>query len=292
MHRQDDVPFPVPRPEASSSGKGGDGRNGDFARARSETGSTAVLSVVGSSSVASSRSALEGVEAVQWDEIVFRSELFPLRAYAYCGEDVYLLSAFIELTPLQTVDMGAVKLLFRVLRFLRLCDYSVEDICTILAHASSYFLDIYAQCGNQMEAGEVGNVLATLLFLAHCYVQDETCPLGVWHKHLFRKYCPLRVLNAAVLRLLELRGYYLRLEDADLSRRLSHLYSSIERFGRISLGSLGSLRQNSNASASGRRGAASSSTGRGLLSGLAWVGDCAGAGDERGGRGGRSRFCI
>eukprot|EP00441_Pelagodinium_beii_P024060 CAMPEP_0197676708 /NCGR_PEP_ID=MMETSP1338-20131121/87247_1 /TAXON_ID=43686 ORGANISM="Pelagodinium beii, Strain RCC1491" /NCGR_SAMPLE_ID=MMETSP1338 /ASSEMBLY_ACC=CAM_ASM_000754 /LENGTH=90 /DNA_ID=CAMNT_0043257427 /DNA_START=505 /DNA_END=773 /DNA_ORIENTATION=+ len=90
-----------------------------------------------------------------------------------------------------------------------------------------------------MEAGEVGNVLATLLFIAHCFVQDETCPLNVWHKHLFKKYCSLKVLNAAVMRLLELCRYKLRITDADLAKRLSHLHASIDRFGSIDARNLG-----------------------------------------------------
>ena len=69
-----------------------------------------------------------------------------------------------------------------------------QDICAILAHASAYFMDVYSQCAG-MQAGhhvlnidfrndlssfqklaqatEVGHILATLIFIAHCYVQDE-----------------------------------------------------------------------------------------------------------------------
>ncbi|CAE8646969.1 unnamed protein product, partial [Polarella glacialis] len=204
-------------------------------------GTVALSCATSSVGAASSSARLEGIEAVRWDEVAFKQDIWPLRAYAYCGEDVHLLSGFLELTPLQGIDPEAVKLNLRVLRFLRLCDYSVEDICTILAHASAYFLDAWEQCGNRMEAGEVGNVLACLLFVAHCYAQDETCPLSVWHKHLFRKYCPLKVLNSAVMRLMEIRGYLLRISDSDLSRRMCHLHSSIRRFGSIDPAALGRL---------------------------------------------------
>lgn len=149
--------------------------------------------------------------------------------YAHCADDVYLLGCFLELTHLQDIDGDSLKLLFRGLRLLRLCDYSVEDICSILAHASSYFIDAYKLCGSHMDASEVGNVLATLMFIAHSYVQDETCPLHVWHQHLFRKYCPLRTLNAAVMRLLEIRRFQLGLEQKDLSDRYNKLSRSVQR---------------------------------------------------------------
>jgi len=111
----------------------------------------------------------------------------------------------------------------RALKFLHLCDYSVDDICSILAHASSYFGDVYVLCGSHMDPVEVGNILVTLMFVAHCYVQDETCPLHVWHKHLFRKYCPLSKLSAAVLRLMEIRGYVLRLDLEELGYRYGQM---------------------------------------------------------------------
>ena len=80
-----------------------------------------------------------------------------------------------------------------------------------------------------MDPSEVGNVLTTLMFIAHCYVQDETCPLHVWHQHLFRKYCPLRTLNAAVVRLIEIRCYVLRLDSRGLSTRYTALWKAVEK---------------------------------------------------------------
>merc|ERR1712232_1467662 len=96
-------------------------------------------------------------------------------------------------------------------------------MCSVLAHASSYFLDTYAKCGDGMDASEVGNVLALLIFLAHSYVLDETCRLKTWHKYLFTKYCSLDMLSSAVMRLMEIRNYLLRLEDEDLKQRYTGL---------------------------------------------------------------------
>jgi hypothetical protein len=106
---------------------------------------------------------------------------------------------------------------------LRACDFSNEDICSILAHASAYFVDVYEKCGDGMDANEVGNVLALLMFLAHSYVLDETCRLKTWHKYLFTQYCSLDMLSSAVMRLMEVRNYLLRLEDEDLKQRYTAL---------------------------------------------------------------------
>lgn len=153
--------------------------------------------------------------------------MYPYRGSLYCLDDPYLLSSFLELIQIDSIDGGGIKLLLKVLRFLRLCDYSGDDIIAILAHASAYFKDAFAHCGSHMEAGEVGNILATLIFIAHCYVQDETCPLHVWHQHLFKKYCTVKVLNSAVIRLMELRRYILRLDDAEMNQRMLHLHHSL-----------------------------------------------------------------
>merc|ERR1719296_321040 len=80
-----------------------------------------------------------------------------------------------------------------------------------------------------MDSCEVGNVLTTLMFIAHCYVQDETCPLHVWHQHLFKAYCPLRTLNVAILRLMEIRRYMLRLNQEDFDRRYFSLLQAAQR---------------------------------------------------------------
>ncbi|CAK0870372.1 unnamed protein product [Prorocentrum cordatum] len=77
---------------------------------------------------------------------------------------------------------------------------------------------------------EVGNVLAILTFVAHAWVQDETCPLRTWHQHLFRPYCQLHVLNSAVVRLLEIRNYILRLEREEVRWRLAQLEEASSAF--------------------------------------------------------------
>lgn len=169
------------------------------------------------------RAASVGMHEVVWPDLHLGERIQPYQNYAHCVGDVHLLARFLELTEVPDIQGDSIKLLFRTLKFLRLCDYTQEDICSILAHASAYFTDAWVLCGSQMDASEVGNVLATLTYVAHCYVQDETCPLHIWHQHLFRKYCPLKTLNAAVIRLMQIRRYVLRLTSEDLNYRFGGL---------------------------------------------------------------------
>lgn len=154
-----------------------------------------------------------------WDEIRLGHRFQPYRQYAHGIDDVHVLATFLELASVDDVNGDSVKILLRAMKLLHLCDYSAEDICSTLAHASYYFLETFSVCGKDMDLSEIGHVLVTLMFIAHVFVQDETCPLKVWHQHLFRRYCPLRTLNAAVMRLMHLRSHILRLPDKELNER-------------------------------------------------------------------------
>jgi len=200
----------------------------------SEEVSTVTGSITGDSSsersgLSSDGSSRHGRDKIVWDELRLGHRIQPYRHYAHCADDVRLLSRFLELARLPDVEGECVKLCLRAIKLLRLCDYSLEDIASTLAHASSYFLDAYGLCGSHMDASEIGNVLVTLMFVAHCYIQDETCPLRVWHQHLFRKYCPLKTLNSAVIRLLEIRKYILRIDDDELDERYVFLLAAASR---------------------------------------------------------------
>merc|ERR550514_1462392 len=113
-------------------------------------------------------------------------------------------------------DKEVVKLVLRSMRLMRRCDYNCEDICCIMAHAAVYFGQVFNLCGEEMDANERGNVAVTLLFIAHSFTMDEVCPLKEWHKHLFKKYCTVKVLNAAVFRLLRICQFKLRADERQI----------------------------------------------------------------------------
>lgn len=219
------------RQVSGSTACSGYGQGASQNNTQSEEVNSIAFTVSDSSCASSQRSVGSDchIEVIRWDDLRLGHRLQPYRRYAHCRRDIYLLSAFLELAEVRDIDGDSVKLLLRALKLLHLCDYSSEDLCSFLAHSSSYFVDAYTHCGVHMDECEVGNVLVTLMFIAHCYVQDETCPLHVWHQYLFQKYCPIRTLNAAIFRLLEIRHYILRLESEDLSTRFEFLHQAIDK---------------------------------------------------------------
>jgi len=199
---------------------------GDYSA--SETSSTVApsQSYASESSGASSRGGLANDDIV-WEDLTFGSQIYPVRKYARGVRDIHLLDTFLELSGVTDVSDGSIKLVLHAIHFLRSCDYSATDIRSILAHASAYFADVYSHCGDAMCPTEVGNVLVTTMFLGHSYIQDETCPLSVWHRHLFKGYCSLKMISDAVLQVMVIRRYVLRLADEDLHARCHALSEAV-----------------------------------------------------------------
>lgn len=198
-----------------------------FAKAKPGSHASTASTSAGSCSIrTSSTAAWQNSSGVNWNEVVFARQIRPFQGYAHRTDDIYLLSRFFELAEMSDVAGEAVKLLLRSLKLLRLCDYSVEDISSILAHASTYWLDTKKQHGCPTDMVEVGNVLVLLIFLAHTWVQDECCPLRVWHQHLFKDYCTVKTLNMAVMRLMQIRNHKLRVDEDELSHRYASLLES------------------------------------------------------------------
>lgn len=143
----------------------------------------------------------------------------PVRRRASKAELTSLCDCLMDMIGMTEADDCVVKLVHRAIDLLFRCGFAVEDTCSILAHTSVYFMDAFEFCGSRMEAREVGNILMVLMYLAHSYILDETCPLRTWHSNLFRGYCTVKTLNAASLKLLEVRGWVLRVEPEALEPR-------------------------------------------------------------------------
>lgn len=139
-----------------------------------------------------------------------------------------LVPVFLAMAGVLKVESSTVKILLKTLKFLTMCEYEMDDIQLILAHACCYFHTVYDKCGTSMDRDEMDSVLVTALFLAHCHVQDETCPLKFWHQHLLPSYCELKVLNAAVMQIMAICNYQLRLRDDDLETRLAMFESAVD----------------------------------------------------------------
>jgi hypothetical protein len=144
---------------------------------------------------------------------------------AYDPVDLELLAKFLDVTKVSSSVCGQKQamLLVKMMRFLHSLDHNFEDICCHLAHASFYFRNIYSSCGAVMSPEEIANVLVLLVFLAHCHIQDETCPLKIWHQYLFKSYCKLPTLSKATMQLMKRLGYVLRVPDNDLKQSVAWL---------------------------------------------------------------------
>jgi len=151
--------------------------------------------------------------------------LLQYESAAYDPLDLELLAAFLDSTKVSSSVTGQknAMLLVKMMRFLHSLDHGFDDICCHLAHASIYFRSIYSACGAAMGSEEIANVLVLLVFLAHCYIEDETCQLQVWHKYLFKGYCKLPTLSKATVQLMKRLGFVLRAPDEDLRLTLAEL---------------------------------------------------------------------
>lgn len=118
------------------------------------------------------------------------------------------------------------KTVLQGVRLMHLCDFNYSDVVVTLAYASCYFRSTFMSIGQMMSETEAAHVCTLLIFLAHCFVLDETCPLRCWQRHVFRRYCTLKVLDAALFRLFNLRGFRLLLSPEEEAEALAALLSS------------------------------------------------------------------
>jgi len=137
--------------------------------------------------------------------------------YALYDEDQMLVRRFVALIMTSSdkfkekMSDSFYKMVLRSMRLLHLCDYHYADVILVMAHTSVYFSTAVTILGAKMDQQEAAHVCALLMYLAHSFALDETCPMRCWQKHLFRQYCTVKVLNAALFRLFKMRRYILRI---------------------------------------------------------------------------------
>lgn len=166
-------------------------------------------------------------EALSWTDLETVSvKAWESEAKFLCDTPLVLL--LMEMARLPPVDSATVKLLLRAVHLLRVCDYPTEDICSTLAHASAYFSEVHATRKHRMAAGEAGYIFVVLIYMAHSYVQDEACSLKTWHDRLFHEYCSIATLDQAIMQLMRLRGYVLRLDREAFMSRYERLLACAE----------------------------------------------------------------
>lgn len=151
--------------------------------------------------------------------------------YAHHKEDLLLVSRFARIISEHSSEAerkvkheALFKTVLQGVRLMHLCDYPYADVVLVLAYASVYFRSTFEKIGHKMSEHEAAHVCVLLIYLAHSFLLDETCPLRCWQKHIFRKYCTLKVLDAALFRLFQMRkDYGLRITERELQGALQGL---------------------------------------------------------------------
>eukprot|EP00747_Dinoflagellata_sp_TGD_P121669 gnl/TRDRNA2_/TRDRNA2_173470_c0_seq23.p1 gnl/TRDRNA2_/TRDRNA2_173470_c0~~gnl/TRDRNA2_/TRDRNA2_173470_c0_seq23.p1 ORF type:complete len:283 (+),score=36.24 gnl/TRDRNA2_/TRDRNA2_173470_c0_seq23:116-964(+) len=118
-----------------------------------------------------------------------------------------------HVTASETEAKQAVRRLLKSVCLLKSCDYDPEDIQLVVAHAAIYLRRLMVQQAyRNMNIDEASFVACLLVFLAHSHLLDETCPLIYWHKHIFVKYCSIKILNKALMTIFRNLSFKLRVE--------------------------------------------------------------------------------
>jgi len=134
------------------------------------------------------------------------------------GTDRMYVQTLVEEHP--TLESSS-SILYKLISFLRSCDYTNVDIVTMLVYASCYVDEILVP----FRADEMAHCFILFVFLSHSYTQDETCPLRYWHKSMFSELCSLRSMNEGLIRLQRDRNFNLRLYDQQLLQQKYALFS-------------------------------------------------------------------
>jgi len=178
----------------------------------------------------------QGAPKVMDEEAAIMMQIGPDAAkYAKYPDDLVLVSRFTRLLAERTPSAADkvqsnefYKTVLQAVRLMHLCGFNYSDVVVTLAYGSTYFRTTFKEIGHIMSSTEAAHVGTLLIFLAHSFVLDETCPLRCWQKHIFRRYCSVAVLDAALFRLFHLRGFCLRLTKEEEQHALSALLHSFD----------------------------------------------------------------
>jgi len=115
------------------------------------------------------------------------------------------------------------------IRFMRACSYCTHDIEFTLAYACVYFSRVFPSLLGRVGDQEAVHIVVLLIYTAHSFLLDETCPLGEWHKYLFKKYCTLKKMDAALFRLLRLLDFRLIVAEEEEAKQLRAIHQRREQ---------------------------------------------------------------
>lgn len=61
------------------------------------------------------------------------------------------------------------------------------------------------------------------MYLAHCHIEDNACPLAIWHEYLCQDNCSVKALDALVFNLMARRQWILRCNAQEIALRMHSL---------------------------------------------------------------------
>ncbi|CAJ1382542.1 unnamed protein product [Effrenium voratum] len=112
------------------------------------------------------------------------------------------------------------KKVHHTIRFLRACSYSSHDIVVALAYTCAYFRRVMPPLMGVVSRSEAVHICILLIYLAHSFVLDENCPIRDWHRHIFRKYCSLKKMDAALFRVFSFLDFKLMISQEEEAKYL------------------------------------------------------------------------
>lgn len=126
-----------------------------------------------------------------------------------------LVVCFFQSCNLPCTDVDTMTSISNTFDLMQRCGYVLEDICTVFAYASAYFRSLYPIDGDVPHSADLGRTLVLLVYIAHTFVLDQTCPLSYWRSIALCDTWSMKLLDSAVMQILAKRHYILRLEHDD-----------------------------------------------------------------------------
>merc|ERR1719487_586379 len=146
-----------------------------------------------------------------------------LAQLAIVPDDVYVCQRFSDGARIGVDNVACRKMVMRMIRMLRLCDYDTSLILYVLSTALVHLAKVFRVTDKRMEDNERVSIAVLQCYNAHCYLVDEACPMKYWQQSIYAEYCDVRVLNLASLKLLKILKFNLSVSDEDVNVEMDAL---------------------------------------------------------------------
>jgi len=131
-------------------------------------------------------------------------------------------------TALAITHWPACCVLLTALRMLTACNYDMDDIEVVFAHALSVArADVTSKLLARMGQQEKVLVSVLILYSSHSLVLDEFVHFRVWHQWMLEPFCTLKTASNALHRVCIFRKWGFNVQDDDLKAVLDELGSRI-----------------------------------------------------------------